>query len=164
MLRHFVSLGHTCPSTTNPADFALDIVSINLREEKNEATSREKVEDLVHQFSAIRESGKFEIQNEIEAEGLGLARLDGRDLTPMYIAMPILIRRGWLRFKRQPDLAVARIMQVVALGVFICLFCSLRLWERTTSRSRTGSVIQLVLVCAFLLFFSSLVVRELTRR
>ena len=54
ILQHFASLGQTCPSTTNPTDFALDIVSIDLREENKEAASREKVENLVHQFAAIQ--------------------------------------------------------------------------------------------------------------
>jgi len=161
MLGHFALLGHTCPSTTNPADFALDIVSINLREKGNEAASRQKVEKLIRQFAVIQQSRKFEIPNETKAGELGLEGLEGRDLTPMYIAMPILIRRGWLRFKRQPDLAVARIMQVVALGVFIGLFFAPLGTDYFSFQNRLG-VIQLVLVCAFLFFFSS-VVGELTR-
>ena len=122
MLRHFASLGYPCPSTTNPADFALDIVSIDLREEKNEAVSREKVEGLIRQFAAAQQSEKLATRNEPRAEELGLVGLEGKDLTPMYIAMPILIRRGLLCFGRQPDLAIARIMQVVGLGVFVALF------------------------------------------
>jgi len=162
MLQHFALLGHTCPSTTNPADFALDIVSVNLREERNEATSREKVEKLIRQFAAIQQSEKeFEIQDETKAGRLGLAGLEGRDPSPMHIAMPILVRRSWLRFRRQPDLAIARIMQVVALGVFIGLFFAPLGTDYFSFQNRLG-VIQLVLVCAFLFFFS-LVIRELTR-
>ena len=161
MLGHFASLGHTCPSTTNPADFALDIVSVNLREERNEATSREKVEKLIRQFAVIQQSEKeFGIRDETKAESLGLAGLEGRDPSPMHIAMPILVRRSWLRFKRQPDLAIARIMQVVALGVFIGLFFAPLGTDYFSFQNRLG-VIQLVLVCASLFLFS-LVVRELT--
>ena len=161
MLQHFASLGHTCPSTTNPADFALDIVSVNLREERNEATSREKVEKLIRQFAVIQQSEKeFGIRDETKAESLGLAGLEGRDPSPMHIAMPILVRRSWLRFKRQPDLAIARIMQVVALGVFIGLFFAPLGTDYFSFQNRLG-VIQLVLVCAFLFLFS-LLVRELT--
>ena len=152
MLGHFALLGHTCPSTTNPADFALDVVSVNPRERGNEAASREKVEKLIRQFAAIQKFRNLAIQKEAEAEGLGLAGIEERDLTPMYIAMPILIRRGWLRFRRQPDLAVARIMQVVALGVFIGLFFAPLGTDYFSFQNRLG-VIQLVLVCAFLFFF-----------
>ena len=153
MLQHFASIGHKCPSTTNPADFALDVVSVDLREEKNEAISREKVENLIRQFAAIQQSGKFTIQNEAKAEKLGLAGLEERDRTPMYIAMPILVRRSWLRLKRQPELAVARIMQVVALGVFIALFFAPLKTDYFSFQNRLG-VIQMILVCAFLFFLS----------
>ena len=155
MLGHFASLGHACPSTTNPADFVLDIVSINLREEKEEAVSREKVEDLIRQFSAIQESGRFGIQDETRAGRLGLVGLQERDLTPMHIAMPILIKRCWLRFKRQPELVVVRIMQVVVLGVFIGLFFAPLGTDYFSFQNRLG-VIQLVLACAFVRFSLSL--------
>jgi ABC-type multidrug transport system ATPase subunit len=64
MLQHFASLGQTCPSTTNPTDFVLDIVSVDLREERKEAVSREKVENLIRMFAAIQQDEKLAIQNE----------------------------------------------------------------------------------------------------
>ena len=152
ILGHFASLGHTCPSTMNPADFVLDMVSINLREEKDEAVSREKVEKLIRQFSATQQSGKSGTPNETEAKGLGLVGIEERDLTPMYIAMPILIKRGWLRFKRQPHLALARFVHVVALGVSICLFFAPLGTDYFSFQNRLG-VIQQILFCAFLFFF-----------
>ena len=160
MLRHFASLGHTCPSTTNPADFALDVVSVDLREEKNEAISREKVENLIRQFAETQQSGKLAAQSGAKAEELGLGGLEGRDPTPMYIAMPILIRRGLLCFKRQPDLAVARIMQVLGLGVSIALFFAPLKTDYFSIQNRLG-VVQQVLAREFLSF--SHTVRELSR-
>ena len=153
MLPYFASLGHTCPSTTNPADFALDIVSIDLREEKNEAISREKVEDLVRRFAATQRSGRVVAQcvAKTGAEKLGLVGLEGRDLTPMHIAVPILVRRGLLCFKRRPDLAGARIMQVVGLGIFITLFFAPLKTDYISFQNRLG-VIQQILSRASLFF------------
>ena len=148
MLQHFASLGHSCPSTTNPADFALDIVSVDLREEKNEAVSRGKVESLIRQFAATQESEKLMSQNKAEAGELRLAGLEGREPTPMHIAVPILIRRGLLCFKRRPDLAVARIMQVVGLSTFIALFFAPLTTDYISFQNRLG-VIQQVLACEF---------------
>ena len=166
MLRHFASLGYTCPSTTNPADFALDIVSVDLREGKNEAISREKAENLIRKFAETQESGKSAAQSGTKAEAeepLGLVGLEGRDLTPMHIAVPILIRRGLLCFKRRPDLAVARIMQVVGLGVFIALFFAPLKTDYFSFQNRLG-VIQQVLAREFLIFsLTMLVMRRLTR-
>ena len=148
MLPHFASLGQTCPSTTNPTDFALDIVSVDLREERNETVSKEKVENLVRLFAAIQQSEKLAVQIEAKAEERGLAGLEGRDLTPMYIAVPILIRRGLLCFKRQPDLALARIMQVVGLAIFIALFFAPLKTDYFSFQNRLG-VIQQVLAGKF---------------
>jgi hypothetical protein len=148
MLRYFAALGHVCPSTTNPADFVLDLVSVDLREENNEAISREKVQNLIHQFDASQQSEKLAVQDKSKAEELGLAGLEGRDHTPMYIAMPILIERGLLCFKRRPDLAVARIMQVVGLGVFIALFFAPLKTDYFSFQNRLG-VIQQILAREF---------------
>jgi Lon protease-like protein len=49
---------------TNPADFALDIVSVDLREERNEAVSREKVENLIRQFAESQQSEKLTARSE----------------------------------------------------------------------------------------------------
>ena len=149
MLQYFASLGHKCPSTTNPADFALDIVSVDLREEKNEAISREKVEHLIRRFSTIQELEKPAIQNETKAGQLRLEGLEGKELTPMHIAVPILISRGLLCFKRRPDLAVARIMQVVGLSIFIALFFAPLSTDYVSFQNRLG-VIQQILACEFL--------------
>ena len=120
----------------------MDIVSIDLREENNEAVSREKVENLVHQFAAIQQSEKVAVQNGEKAEVHGLAGLEGRDLTPMFVTVPILIRRSLLRFKRQPDLAVARIMQVVGLGFFIALFFAPLKTDYFSFQNRLGAIQQ----------------------
>jgi hypothetical protein len=140
MLRHFASLGYDCPSTTNPTDFALDIVSVDLREERNEAISREKVENLIRQFAATKQAGKFPIRDSIKAGELGLAGLEGRELTPMYVAVPILVSRGLLCFKRRPDLAVARMMQVVGFSVCIALFSAPLKTDYISLQNRLGVI------------------------
>lgn len=151
MLQHFASLGYRCPSTTNPADFALDTVSVDLREERNEVISREKVEQLIQQFAATRQLEKAAIRNDAGVEEFGLAGLQGREPTPRHIAVPILIRRGLLCFKRRPDLAVARIMQVVGLAICIALFAAPLKTDYISFQNRLG-VIQQVLGRKFLIF------------
>ena len=151
MVRYFGSLGHVCPSTTNPADFALDMVSVDLREGKNEAASREKVEGLIRQFAATQQSEKLAAQNEATAGEVGLGGLEGKDLTPMHIAVPILIRRSLVCFKRQQDLVVVRIMQVVGVGIFIALFYAPLKTDYFSFQSRLG-VVQLILTRKFLPF------------
>ena len=144
MLRYFASLGHPCPSTTNPADFALDMVSIDLRQARNERISRGKVQSLIFQFNTVQESEKLAVQSGSKTEESGLAGLEGKDYTPMYVAVPILLRRGLLCFKRRPDLAAARIMQVVGLGVFIALFFSPLKKDYPSFQNRVGVIQQII--------------------
>ncbi|WYZ43271.1 hypothetical protein EsH8_VI_000970 [Colletotrichum jinshuiense] len=47
MLAYFHRQGFECPTHTNPADFALDLITIDLQQETREAETREKVKKLV---------------------------------------------------------------------------------------------------------------------
>lgn len=47
MLSHFAKYGYTCPRDTNPADFALDLVTVDLQRDDREAESRERVQRLI---------------------------------------------------------------------------------------------------------------------
>ncbi|KAI1260233.1 P-loop containing nucleoside triphosphate hydrolase protein [Xylariaceae sp. FL1019] len=57
MLDYFETLSCHCPRNTNPADFALDLITINLQEEKQETESRKRVTKLITSWDIIgRES------------------------------------------------------------------------------------------------------------
>ncbi|KAI8628123.1 hypothetical protein F5Y19DRAFT_439705 [Xylariaceae sp. FL1651] len=55
MLGYFSSLGYQCPQHTNPADFALDLITVDLQEEQREAESRERVGRLIESWSGVIE-------------------------------------------------------------------------------------------------------------
>lgn len=50
MLRYFNDHGFECPRHTNPADFALDMITIDLQQEQREHESRERVTKLVEEW------------------------------------------------------------------------------------------------------------------
>ena len=150
MIPYFSSVGYKCPSTTNPADFALDVVSVDLCEEKSEAVSREKVENLIRQFSVIQQSKEVTVVVEAETKELGLGGSKEKELTPMYIATPILVRRGLLCFKRRPDLAAPRIIQVVGTSICITLFSAPLKTDYISLQNRLGAI-QQSLACEFLI-------------
>ncbi|KAK8095961.1 ABC transporter [Apiospora kogelbergensis] len=50
MLDYFGGLGYQCPHHTNPADYALDLITIDLQEGQREAESREKVKKLIQSW------------------------------------------------------------------------------------------------------------------
>lgn len=126
MLPHFASQGFECPRSTNPADFALDLITVDLQHETKEAASRAKVRGLIESWT----SDKFQQHRTLARTGtttshtatpaeLGALR---RSMTPFHVAYPLLVRRAMLNFWRQPPMMVARIMQVVGLGIILALF------------------------------------------
>ncbi|KAI9816598.1 MAG: hypothetical protein M1827_001730 [Pycnora praestabilis] len=122
MLSHFSSLGYSCPTTTNPADFALDLITVDLQQDAKEAASREKVRGLVSSWDTEQASHitappeKSEISTPAELGGLM------RHMAPFRISYPLLVQRGIINFRRQPNLLLARIMQVFSFGIILTLF------------------------------------------
>ncbi|KAI2466210.1 P-loop containing nucleoside triphosphate hydrolase protein [Annulohypoxylon bovei var. microspora] len=60
MLPYFNGLGYQCPQHTNPADFALDLITIDLQEARREAESREKVRRLIESWTRIMNQSQLE--------------------------------------------------------------------------------------------------------
>ena len=155
MLPYFESQGHVCPRHMNPADFALDLITIDLQQELREAESRERVKrlidrwskgqkefraeqafDLLHQADQIsekpeREAIPKEADNEPqEKRSLQKASLSTpaelgaliRQRSSFATAFPLVTQRAILNIGRQPPIVLARIMQVVSLGIVLALF------------------------------------------
>lgn len=119
MLPHFNSLGFPCPTTTNPADFALDLITVDLQDSSRETATRSRVEGLIASWS----NGDFAIANNpttisTPAELGALVR----KTSSFFSAYPILVHRASINFRRQPPLIVARIMQVTGLAIILALF------------------------------------------
>ncbi|KAF9870692.1 ABC efflux transporter [Colletotrichum karsti] len=174
MLGYFTRQGFECPAHTNPADFALDLITIDLQHEQREAESREKVRRLIDNWQTQAASG-FQQRNEQRLPGIdegeegnssestkthtldakagqpqeGITKSSSHPDVParksfnkaslatpaelgalvrkrasFFTAFPILLHRGLINFRRQPPLLVARVMQVVSLGVVLALFFS----------------------------------------
>ncbi|KAI0878218.1 P-loop containing nucleoside triphosphate hydrolase protein [Hypoxylon argillaceum] len=58
MLGYFSTLDYHCPQHTNPADFALDLITVDLQEEQRETASREKVRKLIESWSSVVEGSQ----------------------------------------------------------------------------------------------------------
>ncbi|KAA8566495.1 hypothetical protein EYC84_009055 [Monilinia fructicola] len=53
MILHFDTLGHPCPTTTNPADFALDLITIDLQKSSREQATRSKPNLLIARIMQV---------------------------------------------------------------------------------------------------------------
>lgn len=167
MLGYFSRQGYECPRHTNPADFALDMITIDLQQEHREAESRERVKRLVDQWKSHGE-------DELEAQDAKLPEIKEADETGATVhertstevskvrskpnqrpslasaprksfnraslntpaelgalvrkraslasAIPLLLHRAIINTRRQPDLVLARLMQVIGLAIILALF------------------------------------------
>lgn len=51
MLAYFASHGHHCPEHTNPADYALDLITVDLQEDSREVESRARVNHMIEAWA-----------------------------------------------------------------------------------------------------------------
>lgn len=119
MLPHFEKLGFPCPTTTNPADFALDLITIDLQHKKREEATRLKVQNLISTWTTGDYNTSHKPTTIASPAELGAMI---RKPSSFYSAFPILVHRAFINFRRQPDLLAARIMQVTGLAIILTLF------------------------------------------
>jgi hypothetical protein len=86
----FNAQGFSIPEFFNPADFLLDVISIDHRPE-HEKETRERVDRLVAYWA---QSEKQKVGESTPSEPAPLIRKESR-LTPMWIAAPILLERAF---------------------------------------------------------------------
>jgi ABC-type multidrug transport system ATPase subunit len=118
MLGHFAAQGYHCPEHVNPADFALDLITVDLQHEAREAASRAKVRKLIASWSSdmFRAAPLGSIATPAELGSLA------REPSSFIAAYSILLRRMAKNMFRQPDIMIARVMQVVGMGLVLALY------------------------------------------
>lgn len=146
MIGYLRECGHDCPSQTNPADFALDIVTDLAQHGSrgDRVESGERVQRLIElwkQRPALTqrelcrsEDGHGPVQGTgrdcISSNSENLPPLESpavlssfvRNRTPIHISLPLLIRRAISNTCRQPQLVLARIMQSSGVAIIFTLF------------------------------------------
>ncbi|KAJ5174837.1 ABC-2 type transporter [Penicillium canariense] len=137
MLAHFASLGHECPKTTNPADFVLDLITVDLQQADRETITRQRVQQLISRWTvATPQLGRTSSQIATPAE-LGSLR---RQMLPLRVTFPLVLHRSFLNFWRQPPLVMARSMQVVGIAIIMALFFAPLKNDYAAVQSRMGFI------------------------
>lgn len=124
MLAHFSALGYNCPQNTNPADYALDLITVDLQDPAREIVSRHKISCLVSQWdktTANKADLHLKGTNVHVSTPAELGSLK-RAMTPLRIAFPLLLQRSFLSYRRSSEVANARIAQVLGFSIIITLF------------------------------------------
>ncbi|EAW09537.1 putative ABC efflux transporter [Aspergillus clavatus NRRL 1] len=137
MLPYFRLLGYECPQTTNPADFVLDLITVDLQQEDREALTRERVQKLIASWDDQGpELGRRPSQIATPAE-LGSLK---RQMLPFRITYPLVLHRAAINFWRQPPLVMARSMQVVGIAIIMALFFAPLKNDYAAVQSRMGFI------------------------
>ena len=205
MLGYFLRNGYECPKHTNPADFALDMITIDLQQEEREAESRDRVKKLIDQWNEKPEAIQPETEPRLSAIAEGDEASDKHDTnnpptptmsgsdaitkpnennpqqllqppgpskttstprsprrsfnkanlsTPAELgalirkrssitsATPLLLHRAIINTRRQPQLILARTMQVVGLALVFTLFFAPLHHDYYSVQNRMGFVQQ----------------------
>lgn len=127
MLDYFDSIGIPCPDMTNPSDFVLDVVSVNLQSVEKEVKSREKVDHILESWKQHERTQSNAVSFTVNKREMALPaefRCYSRSPAAFGPAYFTLLRRSTVNFSRSPDMIVARIMQVVGIGIIFALFFS----------------------------------------
>nr|KMM64532.1 ATP-binding cassette sub-family G member 8 [Coccidioides posadasii RMSCC 3488] len=140
MLPHFKQLGYPCPEATNPADFVLDLITIDLQEKGREDASRKRVQRLISGW----EQNPVELtrQTSVISTPAELGSLK-RKMSPFHLMYPLVLRRSAINLRRQPHLLVARTMQVIGIAIILTLFFAPLKKNYESVQSRMGFIQQL---------------------
>lgn len=125
MFSYFEQLGFKCSIHTNPADYFLDISSVDLRNAKAEKKSRKRLNKLTKSFremSLKKLEDTLQVGNSKQENSLEIFQNLFRNTPPFYVTYPTLLRRSLKNLQRQPNLIVARIAQVLAFGLVVTMF------------------------------------------
>jgi hypothetical protein len=139
MLAHFAKAGYECPRYVNPADFALDLITVDLQHEAREEASRAKVRKLIDSWNPdlLPTTRTGSIATPAELGSLA------REPASFTAAYSILIRRATKNFFRMPDLIIARVMQVVGLGLVLALFFAPLKTDYFAIQNRLGFLVEI---------------------
>ena len=96
-VEYFASLRFACPNLTNPADFFMDITSVDARNPERERSSRERIEFFASE-AAARRLGENSVRSALEQHRARGAAADVKEYDPTHASwlsqLTLLIQRG----------------------------------------------------------------------
>ena len=159
MLSHFESLGFSCDQNKNPADFALDLVTVDLQHITMETSTTERINRLIAIWKAIQaeirdssgiDASELQPYTLYSSAAFGLIPIKGkfkvRSRLSAIAAFPILIHRGLINLARQPNLATGRITQLLGLGIVLTAFFAPLGNDYFSVQTRIGYVTQISII------------------
>ncbi|KDQ57066.1 hypothetical protein JAAARDRAFT_35662 [Jaapia argillacea MUCL 33604] len=122
LLPNLEAAGEIAPLHYNPTDFALDLISIDRRDEVVRKQTTDRLRKLVSFWESDNGLKKLEEDHEAEVaegQGIGMDEIKGRTIVS---ALPIVLGRSWKNLRRQQDIFIARLANPPFLVLLFWLF------------------------------------------
>ncbi len=147
--------GYPCPALTNPADFILDISSVDFRSPQREQASRDRLDVLVAAFAQfkVEHAEQFAAVTiadnaAVVVEGSSADRDENAfEDKPLKITLPLLIHRSYLNSLRQPLVSTTRITQGLFFALILSAFYAPVGNDQDSIQNRIGNLYELTALC-----------------
>lgn len=123
MIKHFEEEGFRCPEFTNIADFLLDVISVNIQNDENEAISKERVNRLLGRWEVImsrQEGRKKDVMKKsafLDTFGQHLRRR-----ASLFTAYSVCLSRQFKVIIRNIESTTARLAQVPGMAAILAIY------------------------------------------
>jgi ABC-type multidrug transport system ATPase subunit len=122
ILPHFSTMGFDCGLHTNPADFILDLITVDLQRQEKEDISRRRVEQLLKVWGNDKDCST------VTCTAVAETQVRVKDLKPARDSFlnifTLVLRRSALNISRNPETVIARTSNVIGMAVVFALFFS----------------------------------------
>lgn len=120
MVDYFSKLGFKCPPLTNFADYVLDLVSIDTRNDEIEKLTSKRTSQLMDNWRASVLTDKASIQKQGDVAKIfnGIQKIPAS----FGVAFPLILHRQLLTIYRHKDILFVRIFNTIGVGGLSALF------------------------------------------
>mmetsp|Transcript_26198 Transcript_26198/g.33864 ORF Transcript_26198/g.33864 Transcript_26198/m.33864 type:complete len:717 (-) Transcript_26198:247-2397(-) len=136
-MRYFHNLGYNPPTNTNPAEWLLDLVSVDTSSPESERASRAKVKKLAGLFAQARPSNPHRRTQQGTLVKKNSKKLK-RTLPGFTKQIKLLFARSWNQVMRSKAANIAKLMSNLSSGlIFGCIFYKLG-YKQSNIMDRSG--------------------------
>lgn len=151
MIKHFEGVGFAVPPFQNPADFILDMTSIDFRSEEKEVKSRAALDSLVASWYTLSGDLVGDTQRAAEVTVLDTVSPSDRDEfiveQDFWHSLGLLLNRSYLNLSRQPVLASTRVSQGLFFALILAAFYAPMGDDQNSIQNRIGLLYELTALC-----------------
>lgn len=134
VLGFFEASGHPCPKNFNPADFLLDVISVDYRSQEGTDKSLARVSMILDSWTTTSTARK-RATREIPAQTNLAAK---QRAAPLLVAFPVVLGRSFKNLRRQQDVFIARLVNPPFLALLFWLFFARLSLGPASAQDRVG--------------------------